>query len=159
MFLVRRLLWRIYLMLCWYCFQTFLNLWLTISMPPVFCVPHELNFYSYNLYSNYFQPCLVLHSYLMVLLHQSINRFCPSCFWLLCHSCLSEPFYLFLPLGSTKCYIFMFIYRRRCVGVPVLFFQFLITCVLSTADVYILYHVVLYTHSLPEWDILLLCHQ
>jgi hypothetical protein len=33
-----------------------------------------------------FQLPFVLHSYLMVLLHQSISRFCPSCFWLLCQA-------------------------------------------------------------------------
>jgi hypothetical protein len=34
-------------------------------------------------------------------------------------------------------------------------FQFLISCILSSADVYILYRV-LSIHSLPEWDILIL---
>jgi hypothetical protein len=43
-----------------------------------------LNFYT--LIS--FQLPFILHSYLMVLLHQSISRFCPSCFWLLCQACI-----------------------------------------------------------------------
>jgi hypothetical protein len=37
-------------------------------------------------------------------------------------------------------------------------FQFLISCILSNADMYILYHdhVVFCIHSLPEWDVLML---
>jgi hypothetical protein len=37
----------------------------------------------------------------MVLLHQSISRFCP-CFWLLCHACLPKPLYPFVSLESIK---------------------------------------------------------
>jgi hypothetical protein len=37
-----------------------------------------------------------------------------------------------------------------------LLFQFLISCILSNADVYILCRVLLCIHSLPEWDILIL---
>jgi hypothetical protein len=37
----------------------------------------------------------------MVLLHQSISRFCPSCFWL-CQACLPKPLYPFVSLDSIK---------------------------------------------------------
>jgi hypothetical protein len=45
---------------------------------------------------------IVLHSYLMVLLHQSISRFCPCCFWLLCLACLPKPLYPFVSIDSIK---------------------------------------------------------
>jgi hypothetical protein len=38
----------------------------------------------------------------MVLLHQSISRFCPSCFWLLCQACLPKPLYPFVSRDSIK---------------------------------------------------------
>jgi hypothetical protein len=43
-----------------------------------------------------------------------------------------------------------------CGSTSFLLFQFFISCILSSADVYILYHVLLCIHSLPEWDILIL---
>jgi hypothetical protein len=49
-----------------------------------------------------FQLPFVLYSYLMVLLHQSISRFCSSCFWLLCQACLPKPLYPFVSLDSLK---------------------------------------------------------
>jgi hypothetical protein len=38
----------------------------------------------------------------MVLLHQSIIRFCPSCFWLICQACFPKPLYSFVSLDSIK---------------------------------------------------------
>jgi ABC-type enterochelin transport system permease subunit len=35
-------------------------------------------------------------------------------------------------------------------------FKFLISCILSNADEYIIYHILLCIYSLPEWDILML---
>jgi hypothetical protein len=81
----------------------FCKLLLTIPVAPV--ITGMTNHFMFHilwisilrfLYFNFFS------AYLMILLHQSISRFCPSCFLLLCQACLPKPLYPFVSLDSIK---------------------------------------------------------
>jgi hypothetical protein len=68
---------------------------------------------------------------------------------------LPEPRYPFVPLDSVTL-LYLHVQLPADVCGSFLLFESPIYCILSNADVYILYHVVLCIHSLPGWGILML---
>jgi hypothetical protein len=108
------------------------------------------------LYFNFFSSSFCI-TFLSDGIATSINKQVLSfLFWLLCQACLPKPLYPFVSLDSIKqLHLHVQLLAYVCGSTSFMLFQFLISCILSSADVYILYHV-LCIHSLPEWDILIL---